>query len=67
MYTDGGNLTVITRITVDSNTTTHLFSIIAATCFGPKGHNQVGKNGRLNTQFSLKTEILIPYVSIYCI
>lgn len=49
-YTDDGNLTVITRITVDSNTT-HLLSIIAATCFGPTGHHQVGKNGRLNTQF----------------
>jgi len=38
---------------MQSNTTINLFSITSTTCFGPLGHHQVGKNGRLNKQFKL--------------
>ena len=47
------------------NTTIHLFRFGSTTCFAPKGHHHVGKNGRLNTQFRIEIAISISYNNIY--
>jgi hypothetical protein len=48
---------------IQSNTTIHLLCINSRTYYNPVGHHQVGKNGRLNTQFW--TEIGISFSYIY--
>lgn len=44
---------------IRSNTTINLFSISSTTCFGPTGHRQVVKNGRINSHFRMETEISV--------
>jgi len=50
-YTHGGNLTVVTIITVDSVKHNNSFiQCYRSNMFRPKGPSSVGKNGCLNTR-----------------
>lgn len=57
----------VSRITPDSVEHNNLFSIDSTTFFGPTSHQQVGKNGRINTKFGMEIENSVSYVDIYYI
>jgi len=48
---------VFPRITVDSVKSRISFIQNSSTCFGPLGHNQLDKNGRVDTQIWVKIGI----------